>query len=67
MTVATKQDIEQRDYEEQMARIHNFNIDTAKKLTEIRFIGWQVAFAGFTAGAAVIGVIIALLKLWPAG
>ena len=58
------------DYAEQIAKINNLQADTAakladaaKKAAETRWAGWQVAFAGFTSGAAVIGAVVALMKV----
>ena len=58
------------DYAEQIAKINNLQADTASKLAQAakaaadtRFAGWQVAFAGFTSGAAVIGAVVALMKV----
>jgi hypothetical protein len=57
------------DTQETIARINNLQADTAAKLaaaaktaTDTKLAGWQVAFAGFTSGAAVIGAIY-----WSAG
>lgn len=58
------------DFAEQITRINNLQADTALKLAqsakaqaETRWAGWQVAFAGFTSGAAVIGAVVALMKV----
>lgn len=58
------------DFAEQITRINNIQADTALKLAtaskaqaDTRWAGWQVAFAGFTSGAAVIGAVVALMKV----
>jgi hypothetical protein len=58
------------DFAEQVTRINNLQADTALKLAQAaknqadtKWAGWQVAFAGFTSGAAVIGAIVALMKV----
>jgi hypothetical protein len=58
------------DFAEQITRINNLQADTALKLAQAaknqadtKWAGWQVAFAGFTSGAAVIGAIVALMKV----
>jgi hypothetical protein len=37
--------------------------ETGKLRTDARLAGWQVAFAGFTAGALVIGAIVTAMKV----
>lgn len=58
------------DFAEQVTRINNVQADTALKLAQAskaqadtKWAGWQVAFAGFTSGAAVIGAVVALMKV----
>jgi hypothetical protein len=58
------------DFAEQITRINNLQADTALKLAQAaknqadtKWAGWQVAFAGFTSGAAVIGAVVALMKV----
>jgi hypothetical protein len=58
------------DQRKLLAEIDEMNASTRKLLIEAnklhidtRFVPWQVAFAGFTAGALVIGAIITAMKV----
>jgi len=44
------------------ARINNLQADMNKKQAEIRIAPWQMATGGFTAGAAILAAVLALLK-----
>ncbi len=54
-----------RNYQKQHERIRAANLKTPEKL--FHTTRWKPAMAGFTAGAVVIGIVIAALKLWCAG
>jgi hypothetical protein len=46
------------------AEINNLQADALKKLMETRLAPWQVAISGMTAGAAIVGAVVAVMKFW---
>ncbi len=48
---------------EQLARINQMVADANLKAAQANTTAAQVAFAGFTAGAAVVGAVVALMKV----
>ena len=45
---------------ERIMKVENLQADTLLKLSQTRFMPWQIWSSGLTAGAAVVGAAVAL-------